>query len=84
MDLIKQILDGKIVIAQAEETLEEKATPIDAIPQERFTGDVLKGRGPRRAGFHLASSDILTRANFKKMMAVSKMIKNKEVDAAEP
>jgi hypothetical protein len=48
MDLIKQILDGKIVIAQAEETLEEKATPIDAIPQERFTGDVLKGRGPRR------------------------------------
>jgi hypothetical protein len=32
----------------------------------------------------LASSDILTRANFKKMMAVSKMIKNKEVEAAEP
>jgi hypothetical protein len=23
-------------------------TPVDAIPQERFTGDVLRGRGPRR------------------------------------
>lgn len=25
-----------------------KAVPVDAIPQERFTGDVMKGRGPRR------------------------------------
>jgi hypothetical protein len=47
MDLIKQILEGKIVIAQ-EDVIDEKATPVDAIPQERFTGDVLKGRGPRR------------------------------------
>lgn len=25
-----------------------KAVPVDAIPQERFTGDVMQGRGPRR------------------------------------
>jgi hypothetical protein len=31
------------------EDMEIKApTPIDAIPQERITGDILKGRGPRR------------------------------------
>jgi hypothetical protein len=31
------------------EDMEIKApTPIDAIPQERITGDLLKGRGPRR------------------------------------
>lgn len=48
MDLIKQILDGKVIIVSDEENTEEKATPVDAIPQERFTGDVLRGRGPRR------------------------------------
>ena len=28
--------------------INSKAVPVDAIPQERFTGDVMKGRGPRR------------------------------------
>lgn len=48
MDLIKQILDGKISIAVEEETELKAPVPPDVIPQERFTGDVLKGRGPRR------------------------------------
>jgi HK97 family phage prohead protease len=30
--------------------LSEKAAPPDAIPQERITGDVLRGYGPRRGG----------------------------------
>ena len=30
------------------EEISIKAVPVDAIPQERFTGDVMQGRGPRR------------------------------------
>jgi len=48
MDLIQQILEGKLVLVSEDDLVQEKATPIDAIPQERLTGDVLKGRGPRR------------------------------------
>jgi len=48
MDLIKQIVDGAVIVVSANDIIESKATPIDVIPQERFTGDVLKGRGPRR------------------------------------
>ena len=51
VDIFEQILNGKIVIKQAEEqVVEEKAGgPAGAvIPQENITGDVLKGRGPRR------------------------------------
>ena len=38
-----------IKIVPSSEAVEVKApTPIDAIPQERFTGDVMRGYGPRR------------------------------------
>ena len=48
MDLIQQILDGKISISVEEESEIKAPVPEVGIPQERFTGDVLKGRGPRR------------------------------------
>jgi len=34
--------------AEPNDADESKAAPTDAIPQERFTGDVMRGRGPRR------------------------------------
>jgi hypothetical protein len=38
-----------IKIVPSSEAVEVKApTPVDAIPQERFTGDVMRGYGPRR------------------------------------
>lgn len=53
MDIIKKILDGKLEIVEhvdkPVEESEQKADPAGAvIPQERITGDILKGRGPRR------------------------------------
>ena len=44
VDLVNQIINGRLVIGD-----DVKADPAGAvIPQERFTGDVLRGRGPRR------------------------------------
>lgn len=49
MDIIKQILDGKLVIADSADVEEKAGGPAGAvIPQERITGDILRGRGPRR------------------------------------
>ena len=55
MDIIEAILNGKFVIT---DDVEAKASPADipapqnvppdVIPQERFSGDVLHGHGPRR------------------------------------
>lgn len=57
VDIFDQILNGKIVIEQAgdqpvtENNIEVKAGGAvggPVIPQERITGDILKGHGPRR------------------------------------
>ena len=51
MDIISEILNGRIIIEQGDNSaLDSKAGgPAGAIvPQENFTGDVLQGRGPRR------------------------------------
>ena len=49
MSLIKHILDGRLEITN-DSSIQEKAGGAAGavIPQERITGDILKGRGPRR------------------------------------
>ena len=44
----KEMGDADFGIGEFEDFSNEKAAPLDAIPQERFTGDVLRGYGPRR------------------------------------
>ncbi len=41
-------IPDKLIIKNLGNTSEKLAVPPDAIPQERITGDLLKGRGPRR------------------------------------
>lgn len=49
MSLIKNIIDGQIDEIKITESNTKAAGPAGAvIPQENITGDVLKGRGPRR------------------------------------
>jgi hypothetical protein len=41
-------IPDKLIIKNLGNTSEKLAVPPDAIPQERITGDLLRGRGPRR------------------------------------
>jgi hypothetical protein len=41
-------IPDRLIIKNLGNTSEKLAVPPDAIPQERITGDLLKGRGPRR------------------------------------
>ena len=43
-----QYIPDRLVIKNLGNTSEKLAIPPDAIPQERITGDLLRGRGPRR------------------------------------
>ena len=49
MSLIQNILDGRLLIVDDSSIQKKAGGPAGAvIPQERITGDVLRGRGPRR------------------------------------